>query len=138
MEERPFSDISYEQYLKEEKLMGSRCKKCGALFVPPRSICVKCYSSEMEWVKMKGEGRLTAFTCITVAPPFMMKQGYDRKHPYCSGVVELEEGAKVDARIEGVDAAEPKAIKIGMPLKVKFLHWGEGEDREIYLAFQPL
>jgi len=38
MEERPFSDISYEQYLKEEKLMGSRCKKCGDLFAPPRSI----------------------------------------------------------------------------------------------------
>jgi uncharacterized OB-fold protein len=30
MEERPFSDISYEQFLSEEKLMGSRCKKCDA------------------------------------------------------------------------------------------------------------
>jgi uncharacterized OB-fold protein len=55
--------------------MGSRCKDYGALFVLPRSICVKCYSSEMEWVEMKGEGRLAAFTCITVAPPFMMAEG---------------------------------------------------------------
>ena len=137
MEERPFSDISYDQYLKEERLMGSRCKECGALFVPPRSICVKCYGSEMEWVEMKGKGTLAAFTCITVAPPFMMAQGYDRKHPYCSGVVELEEGARVDARIEGVDASKPEKIKMGMPLKAKFLHWGEGENRETFLAFQP-
>jgi len=137
MGERPFSDISYEQYLNEEKLMGSRCKKCKALFVPPRSICVKCYSSEMEWVEMNGTGQLAAFTCITVAPPFMMAQGYDRKHPYCSGVVELEEGARVDARIEGVDASRPEDIKIGMPLKVKFLHQVEGENRETYLAFEP-
>jgi uncharacterized OB-fold protein len=102
MEERPFSDISYEQYLKEEKLMGSRCKKCGALFVPPRSICIKCYSSEMEWVEIKGEGRLHAFTCI-----------------------------------KGVDATKPEEITIGIPLKVKFLHWGEGENQETFLAFQP-
>jgi len=138
MEERPFSDISYEQYLKEEKLMGSRCKKCGALFVPPRSICVKCYSSDMEWVEMKGDGRLAAFTCITVAPPFMIAQGYDRKHPYCSGVVELEEGARVDARIEGMDANKPEDINVGMPLKVKFLHRGEGDNLETYLAFSPV
>jgi len=137
MEERPFSDISYEQYLSEEKLMGSRCKKCKALFVPPRSICVKCYNSEMEWVEVKGKGQLAAFTCITVAPPSMIAQGYDRNHPYCSGVVELEEGARVDARIEGVDATRPEEIKIGMPLRVKFLHQVEGENRETYLAFEP-
>jgi uncharacterized OB-fold protein len=137
MEQRPFSDISYEQYLSEEKLMGSRCRKCKALFVPPRSICVKCYSSEMEWVEMNGTGQLAAFTCITVAPPFMMAQGYDRKHPYCSGVVELEEGARVDARIEGVDATKPENIKVGMPLRVKFLHQVAGENRETYLAFEP-
>ena len=137
MEQRPFSDISYEQYLSEEKLMGSRCRKCKALFVPPRSICVKCHSSEMEWVEMNGTGQLAAFTCITVAPPFMMAQGYDRKHPYCSGVVELEEGARVDARIEGVDATKPENIKVGMPLRVKFLHQVVGENRETYLAFEP-
>lgn len=138
MEERPFSDISYEQFLREEKLMGSRCKECGALFVPPRSICVKCFSSEMEWVEMKGKGRLAAFTCISVGLPFMIAEGYDRKHPYCSGVVELEEGGRVDARIEGVDANKPEDIKIGMPLSVKFLHRGEGENAETYLAFRPL
>jgi len=35
MEEMPFNDISYRQFLNEEKLMGSRCKKCHALFLPP-------------------------------------------------------------------------------------------------------
>jgi len=137
MNELQFNDASYEQFLNEEKLMGSKCTRCGTLSVPPRPICVKCYGSEMEWVEMKGKGTLAAFTCITVAPPFMIAQGFDRKHPYCSGVVELEEGARVDARIEGVDASKPEDIKMGMPLKVKFLHWGEGENQETFLAFQP-
>jgi uncharacterized OB-fold protein len=137
MEEKPFSDIAYEQYLKEERLMGSRCLECDARYVPPRSICVECYSSDMEWLEMKGKGRLAAFACITVAPPFMIAQGYNRKNPYISGVVELEEGGRVDARIEGVDAGKPEEIKVGMPLKVKFLHREEGGKKETYLAFEP-
>jgi hypothetical protein len=138
MEERPFSDLSYNQFLNEEKLMGSRCKKCGGQFIPPRSICIQCYSTDMEWVPMRGEGKLAAFTCITVAPPFMVAQGYDRKHPYVSGVVELDEGGRVDARIEGVDPTNPESIKLGMRMKAKFLHRKDSEIPETYLAFEPM
>jgi uncharacterized OB-fold protein len=136
MEERPFSDISYELFLNEKKLMGSRCKGCGNQYVPPRSICVDCHGSDMEWIEMSGKGRLAAFTVINIPPPFMIAQGYNRKNPYCTGVVELAEGTKVDARIEGVDCANPEDIKVGMPLKVKYLHREEGEKKETYLAFE--
>jgi hypothetical protein len=74
---------------------------------------------------------------FAIAPPFMIEQGYNRKNPYCSGVVELEEGGRVDARIEGVDCAKPEDIKVGMPLKVKYLHREEGDQKETYLAFEP-
>ena len=137
MEQRPFSDIAFGQYLREEKLMGSRCKGCGARFVPPRPICVECYSSHMEWVEMKGTGKLAAFTCITVAPPFMIAQGYNRKNPYCSGVVDLDEGGRVDARIEGLDPADPESIKVGTPMKAKFLHREDTDMPVTYLAFEP-
>jgi len=138
MEERPFSDISYRQFLNEEKLMGSRCKQCHALFVPPRPICVKCYAMEMEWVEMKGQGKLVAFTCIAVGPPFMIEEGYDREHPYCCGVVELEEGVRVVARIEGVDTTRPETIRIGTPVTAVYLHRGEGENLRTFLAFRPV
>jgi uncharacterized OB-fold protein len=135
---RPFNDISYERFLSEDKLMGSRCQKCGSLFVPPRPICTKCYGSEMEWAEMKGKGRLAAFTCIAIGPPFMIKEGYDRKHPYVCGVVELGDGVRVVARIEGMDGAKPETIEIGAPVRVEFLHRGEGEDSTTFLAFRPL
>ena len=138
MEVMPFNDISYERFLSKEKLMGSRCQKCGAFFVPPRAICIKCYSTEMEWIKMKGKGKLAAFTCIAIGPPFMTKEGYDRKHPYVCGVVELDEGVKVVARIEGVDGKKPETIEIGTPLRVEFLHRGEGENLMTFLTFRPL
>ncbi len=82
----------------------------------------------MEWVEIKGKGRLSAFTCIAIGPPFMIKEGYDRKHPYVCGVVELEEGVGVVARIEGVDGTKPETIKIGTPVRIEFLHRGEGKD----------
>lgn len=138
MEKRPFSDISYEQFLHEEKLMGSKCNQCGAVFTPPRPICIQCHSSDMEWVEMKGSGKLAGFTCISIGPSFMTDEGYDRNNPYCVGVVELDEGTRVDARIEDVNASQPETIKVGMPLTVKFLHRGEGENLRTFLAFKPL
>ena len=137
MEDRPFSDNSFQQFLNEEKLMGSRCKICGELFVPPRPLCPKCNNTKMEWVPIKGNGKLAAFTSIFVGPPYMVKEGYDRKHPYIAGVVELEEGPKVDARIEGIDATKPELIKIGTPLTATYLHRGEGAGKKTFLAFKP-
>ena len=134
MEDRPFSDISFESYLNEEKLMGSRCSQCQALYVPPRPICTACRASEMRWEKVSGKGRLAAFTCISIAPPSMIAEGYNRHNPYISGVVELKEGARVDARIEGVDPRKPDEIQIGMPLKAVFLKRG---DHGKTLAFDP-
>ncbi len=84
---------------------------------------------------MKGKGKLVAFTCIAVGPPFMIAEGYNRSHPYCSGVAELEEGVKIVARIEGVDTTKPETIKIGTPLTVRYLHRGKAENMKTYLAF---
>ena len=137
MEARPMSDYWFEQFLNEEKLMGSRCQKCGALFVPPRSVCINCYSSKMQWEEMEGVGKLAAFTCISIGPPAMIDEGYDRDNPYCTGVVELDESPRVVARIEGVDALHPENIRIGTPLEVKFLHRHTGETPNTTLAFRP-
>ncbi len=138
MEERSFSDTSYEQFLNEEKIMGCKCKKCQALYLPPRPICIKCNGEEMEWVEMKGKGKLIAFTCIGIGPAFMTEEGFDRNNPYCSGVVELEEKVRIDARIEGFDNTKPETIKVGTPVSVEFLHRGEGETLRTFPAFKPI
>jgi uncharacterized OB-fold protein len=136
MRERPLSDISFNQFLKEEKLMGSRCTKCGELYTPPRSICINCYNRELEWVEMIGTGKLIAFTCISVVPKMMADEGFNRDNPYCVGVVELKEGTRVNARIEGIDPKKPEDIKVGMPVRAKYLHRGEGNRSRTILAFE--
>jgi len=137
MEEREFSDISYRRFLDEERLMGSKCKGCDSLYLPPRPICIECHSSDMAWVEMGGKGKLRGFTSISIGPPFMVKQGYNRKNPYCVGVVELDEGVKIVARILDVDARKPETIKVGTPVVCVYLHYGKGENARTYLGFRP-
>ena len=132
----PFSAAAFDQYIAEHKLMASRCTKCGGMYVPPRAICPKCQSEELEWVETNGKGKLAAFTVIWSGPTFMIEQGFDRKNPYISGIVELEEGARISARITGIDPTKPIEIKIGTPLTIDFVEFGEGEKKKTYLAFK--
>lgn len=133
---RPFTEAGFNQYLAEHKLMAARCSKCGGVFAPPRAICPKCRGEEMEWVEVSGRGKLAGFTVIYSGPTFMVEQGFDRKNPYVSGIVELEEGGFISARITGLDISKPEQIKVGTPLTVDFIEFGEGDAKKTYLAFK--
>ena len=133
---RPFSATAFDQFIVEHKLMAARCMNCGSVHIPPRAICPKCHGEELEWAETSDRGRLAAFTVIYNGPTFMTEQGYDRNHPYISGIVELEEGLRVSARITGLDPTKPTEIQIGTPLTVDFVEYGEGEKRKTYLAFK--
>ena len=137
MSERSFIGDSFNQFLREEKLMASRCKGCGALHLPPRPICPKCHSREMTWEQMKGKGKLATFTTIAVSSTIMLNEGYGRDNPNCVGIVELEEGVRISGRIVGVDTKNPENIQLGIPLNIEFQHNGDGDDRATYLAFRP-
>ena len=138
MSEREFTSASFNQFLGEKKLMGSRCVKCGALYLPPRPLCTKCQSTQMEWVEMKGKGKLAAFTAISVGPSFMCQQGYDRNNPYLTGIVQLEEGPKISARLLNVDAKNPETVKVSIPMTVEFVESGAGPTKKTSLAFKAV
>lgn len=136
MSERPFTNTAFQAYLNEHELMASRCQGCGALYLPPRPLCPACFGDAMAWEPVSGRGKLTAYTTVSVGLSSMVAAGYDRGHPYCSGIVALEEGPSISAQILGVDANDPASIEIGTPLKVAFVDRGQGEERQTYLAFE--
>jgi len=138
MADRGFTSSSFYQYLAERKLMATRCKKCKALFLPPRPFCIKCHSTDMEWTQLSGQGKLAAFTAIAVPPSFMAAEGHGRDNPYCVGIVELTEGPKVCARLLGVDPKNPEGIKIGLPLQADFLERTTEGGPRYQLVFKPL
>lgn len=143
MSEMPFTAASFDKFCSERKVMASRCKKCATIWLPPRPLCIKCKSDEMEWVELKGKGKLVSFTVIGVGPRTMIDEGYDRDHPYCSGVVELEEGPRISTQILEVDVNHPENIKIGTPLTADFIERGSyslvpaiANTRKSYLVFR--
>jgi uncharacterized OB-fold protein len=92
----------------------------------------------MKWEQMGGKGKLQAFTTVHIAPTAMIEAGYDRKNPYCAGIVRLEEGPSISAQIVGVDATEPEEIVIGTELQAAFIKRGEGEEAVTLLAFESV
>ena len=137
MAEPPISDIAYQQFLAEDRLMGSRCAACNALYVPPRQICVQCRGRDLAWKDMGGTGKIVAFTSIAIGPSFMSADGFGRDRPYCTAVVELDEGPRVVARLEGVDASRPDQITLGTPVIVRFIHRAAPSGPRTCLAFEP-
>ncbi len=132
---RAFTADSFYTYLKEENwLMGIRCRSCGELAVEPRPMCPACHSNDVEWYQFSGKGSLSTFTCISVVPVYMSEKGFGRDNPYCTGIVTLEEGPRISARILGVDAANPQNIKTGTPMTMDL---EELDPEKPSLAFRP-
>ena len=135
MAEGEFTTSAFAPRLAEKRLMASRCKACGKLSLPCRPVCPRCHATAMEWQEMSGRGALVAFTAIAVAPSTMVAEGYGRDNPYVVGIVEMEEGPRVSARILGFDARAPEKIAIGARLTAHFIDRGEGKC--VVLAFGP-
>ena len=122
--------------MDEGKLMGSRNRETGEVFVPPRPIDPKTHGEEMEWIELSGRGKLAAFTSVYIGTTAMIDAGYDRTKPYVAGIVELEEGPRISAQLLGVDGKQPDINWIGRAVQASFIERGEGEKQRAYLAFE--
>lgn len=136
-EEKDITIQSYLEYINSKKLMGSKCKKCGAVDVPPRKLCIKCNSTDVEWIEMSGNGKIAAFSCISVGTTFMVEKGYSMKKPYCFSVINLDEGPMISGQLLGVDETKPDTIKIETPVKIKFIETELKGETRVDLGFEP-
>lgn len=134
--ERPFTAASFQAFMNEGQLMGSRNRGTGEVFAPPRPIDPHTGSTDMEWVALSGRGTLAAFTSVYIGTSAMIDAGYDRSKPYVAGIVELEEGPRISAQIAGVDGTQPDLAWIGRAVRATFIERGEGEKRRAYLVFE--
>jgi len=96
--------------IKEGKIFATKCKNCGKLNFPPVADCPACLSSDMEWVKLSGEGEIETFTHIPVKPPTF--QSYD---DYTIAIARLKEGVRALAWLTGVKLPD---TKVGMKVKL--------------------
>ncbi len=64
--------------MREKKIYGTKCPKCGRVLVPARSFCPRCFVDMNEWLEVSQEGKLTSwsytnyrFFGMPVEPPFI-------------------------------------------------------------------
>lgn len=134
--DRPFTAASFQAYMNEGKLMGSRNRETGEVFVPPRPIDPGTHGNNMEWVELSGRGTLAAFTSVYIGTSAMIDAGYDRNKPYVAAIVELAEGPRISAQLLEVDGKQPDIAWIGQPVRASFIERGDGDRRRAYLAFE--
>ncbi|NHI92909.1 MAG: Zn-ribbon domain-containing OB-fold protein [Candidatus Lokiarchaeota archaeon] len=146
MSDKPFTVQSYIDYINQKKLMGTKCKDCGNIDLPPRGVCSKCMSSNVGWIEVEGKGKLATFSAIHVGTTFMNNKGYSMKKPYLFGTIDLDSGPSIAAHVKGLDELNPEKIKIGTRLKINYEDGteaftdrsGKQEERpKVFITFVP-
>lgn len=101
----------FVKYLEQGKVMVTRCKKCGAVFSPPKMDCSQCLSSDMEWIEPRGKGKLISFTTL----PSFAPTGFGDDLPYTLGLVEFEGGVRMFGRMS--KSIPESELRVGMEVR---------------------
>lgn len=99
--------------LKAGRVTIPQCRSCGHWVFFPRRHCDKCWSHDLEWKEVKGEGTLYTYTLtrIPTLPDFADEM------PQKMAVVELDEGVRINTTLVGLEAGE---IRAGMRVRPVF------------------
>lgn len=77
------------------ELLIQQCDDCGKPNMYPRYACPHCQSEALGWVRSAGRGTLHSFCVLRQGAP----DGFENDLPYAIGVVKLDEGVQLLARL---------------------------------------
>jgi uncharacterized protein len=110
---------------RRHELLIQRCAGCGTLRHPPLPACAACRS--FEWDTVTASGRGVLYSYVVVHHPRVPAFDY----PLAIGLVELEEGTRLVADLEGL---APDRWAVGMAVEARFVDF----DDELSLpVFHP-
>ena len=133
----------YIKYFKEKKILGSLCRGCGRVYVPPREICARCFMEIKDKVFVSEHGTVLAFL---VSPPLQKGKviiaGID---VIAAGI--LKEGEQIILAIVRFDGAssvlvlpllniKPEDVRVGMRVKAVWAEEPKGALADL-LGVEP-
>jgi hypothetical protein len=113
---------TFEAYLRRGMLALQRCATSGRFVFYPRVMAPGSGGRELAWVEVSGLGTVYATTVVRRRPA--------RGGPYNVALVDLDEGARLMSRIEGIP---PDRVRIGMRVRAIVTR---DEGREL-VVFRP-
>jgi 3-oxo-4,17-pregnadiene-20-carboxyl-CoA hydratase alpha subunit len=111
--------------VREGRLTGIRCTQCRELSIPPKEFCGSCGKRAWESVLLAGDGTISSYTVIRVAP-----RGHAGETPYAVAVVRLTEGVSLLGRVTGLPL---ESLRVGLPVRFRPLVTGT----ETVIGFGP-
>ena len=99
MSEQALSGLAdaFNEALAEGRLTIQSCNNCGKPNMWPRYRCPFCQSADLGWRDADGAGTLVSYSVVRAVPP----NGFEDQLPYALGVIRLDEGVQLLARLEG-------------------------------------
>ena len=97
----------------KQEIWGTRCSRCGRVYVPPVKNCWHCFCQTDQWVQLADTGTVESFTVA-----HQVHEMFGRKTPLVYALVKLD-GAD-GAMLHILGGVDPSAVKIGMRVKAVF------------------
>jgi hypothetical protein len=100
--------------LLQRRIEALRCGGCGRRYLPPRPLCGDCRLRLSEWVPVRDEGTLVAWTVVHL-PILDGRTGEPRPSPYGMGLVRLD-GADTTLN-HFLDESDPERLAVGQRVR---------------------
>jgi uncharacterized OB-fold protein len=118
-------DAEFWLAAKRGELVAQRCSECRHMQHYPRPACANCWSTDIEWERLSGLGRIHTFTLVRIP----QNPAFKDEAPFTLIDVELDEGVRIVSRL----AEEPsEPVAIGARVRVEFVPTA---DDEVWLPF---
>lgn len=115
--------------MKDAKLVGKKCNRCGTVYIPAPFYCRKCHVPIGDPVEVGDHG-----TIMTYTVGYADVRGNPLDEPRISAMVKLDGG---DSWIMGVvEDCKPEDVSVGMRVKVKWSEERTGNLQDMR-AFVP-
>lgn len=104
------------------QLIGNKCSSCSQLFFPKVTICLNCFSENLQEVRLSKKGYLYSYT-IGHMPSTHFSP------PYAVGYIDLPEGVRIFAPLK---IFEEKPFEVGMEMEAVLENlWEDEEGKEV-------
>lgn len=106
------------------EIWGTRCSKCGTVYVPPLRNCWKCFQPTDAWIEVGDIGTVESFTIA-----YNTDEMFNLKTPVIYGLIKLE--AASGSLLHFIGDVSPKDAKIGMKVKAVYSDSRSGSIMDI-------
>jgi len=102
----------YLAELKNGRLIGRRCRRCGRVLVPPRMFCEECFRPTDEWVYVQDTG-----TVNTYSISYLRWDASRLETPSIPAVIEIDGASPGMGILHMLDEVRPDDVTVGMRVR---------------------